>query len=306
MRVVASTLWYPPHRYIGSELMTHEMLTRLVRRGHEVTVVTKDPVKPYVRDGVFVQSDSIPTGDILVYHVDYPELAMGWKGPKVGIAHNSRLQVQIGVRNSAPTILTCNSHNTAAEVPYPGKKLVVHPPVKVPTKPRPNTNRDRITLINLEKTSKVGPFWEVAQALPDYKFLGVRGGYGEQSIPNPLPSNTEVIDQVNPRSMAKQVWDRTSILMVPSLHESWSMVASEAMAHGIPVIAHKLPGLWENLQGVAVWADRNNPKAWVNAILVISNSWEDFSQVVLERAKKQEATFNFEVERWCDALEKLC
>jgi glycosyltransferase involved in cell wall biosynthesis len=306
MRVVASVLWYPPHRYIGSELMTHQMLTRLVRRGHEVTVVTKDPVKPYVRDGVRVQSGSVPTGDVLVYHVDFPNLALVWQKPKVGIAHNTRLNVQAGLRSSLPDILTCNSFNSSKELPYHGRKLVVHPPVAVPKTPRRNAVRDHVTLINLESTSKVGPFWEVVRALPDQKFLGVRGGYGEQVVPTPLPPNATVIDQVSPRSMPKKVWDRTSILLVPSAQESWSMVASEAMAHGIPVIANRTNGLWENLRGVALWADRQNPQQWVDSIESVLGAWDEYSSASLERAKKQEATFDLEVEQWCDALEELC
>lgn len=305
MRVVASTLWYPPHRYIGSELMTHQMLTRLVNRGHDVTVVTKDPVKPYTRGGVKIRNGPAPEGDLLVYHVDYSKIADQWRGPKVAIAHNSRLQVQIGVRNTTPDILTVNSLNTSLEVPYHGKKMVVHPPVKVPAKQPARSKRDTITLINLESTSKVGPFWQVAELLPDHKFLGVKGGYGQQAIPDRLPPNVEILDQVPPSQM-RQVWDRTAILMVPSAHESWSMVASEAMAHSTPVIANHLPGLWENLQGVAEWAHRDDPQQWVKAIKKIYNAWDEYSQAALSRARKQEATFDLEVERWCDALEKLC
>ena len=305
MRVVASTLWYPPHRYIGSELMTHQMLTRLVRRGHDVTVVTKDPVEPYTWGGINVTDGPAPAGDILIYHVDYGHLASEWRGPKVGIAHNSRLQVQIGVRNTTPNILTVNSLNTSKEVPYHGKKMVVHPPVTVPDEQPAYIDRYCITLINLESTSKVGPFWEVAASLPDYQFLGVKGGYGEQAIPDRLPPNVEILDQLPPSKM-REVWDRTSILLVPSASESWSMVASEAMAHSTPVIANCLPGLWENLRGVAEWAERDDPRQWVNAIKRINDAWDDYSQAALTRAKKQEATFDLEVEQWCDALEKLC
>jgi len=106
--------------------------------------------------------------------------------------------------------------------------------------------------------------------------------------------------------MKAEVWDRTKILLVPSASESWSMVASEAMAHGIPVIANHLPGLWENMNGVALWADRENPQPWVAAINSINQSWDEFSTAVYQRALNQQATFNREVERWCDTLETLC
>lgn len=286
--------------------MTHEMLKRLVGRGHQVTVVTKDFTDPYVWDGIQVTHGAVPDGDILIYHPDYPAVALDWSGPKVGICHNYRLSVQLGVRNTMPDLLTCNSHNTAKQIPY-FRKLVVHPPVVVPAKrPKLTAKRDRITLINLEVTSKVGPFWQVAKAMPDELFLGVKGGYGRQAIPKRPRSNVEILEQVPHHLMKKHVWDRTKILLVPSATESWSMVASEAMAHGVPVVAHNLPGLWENMNGVAVWANRDNPNEWVDAIQLIDNSWDEFSTAVYERALKQQTAFDREVDLWCETLESLC
>ena len=306
MRVVASTLLYPPHRFIGSELMTHQMLKRLRGRGHKVTVITKDKTDPYTWDGIKVTHGSVPPGDLLVYHPDYPDVALGWEGPKVGICHNYRLGVQMGVRNTMPDLLTVNSVNTGRQIPY-FRKLVVHPPVKVPARRGKLTEtRDRITVVNLEHTSKVGPFWQLAKLLPKEKFLGVSGGHGVQAIPKRIPTNVEVIDQVPPKRMKAEVWDRTKILLVPSASESWSMVASEAMAHGIPVIANPLAGLWENMNGVALWADREEPQPWVAAIDSINHSWDEFSTAVYQRALQQQATFDREVERWCDTLETLC
>jgi hypothetical protein len=286
--------------------MTHEMLKRLVSRGHQVTVVTKDPTDPYVWDGIQVTHGVVPDGDILVYHPDYPDVAVGWSGPKVGICHNYRLGVQLGVRNTMPDLLTCNSNNTAKQVPY-FRKLVVHPPVSVPPKrPALTPKRNRITVVNMEVTNKVGPFWNIVRAMPEELFLGVKGGYGRQSIPKRTKPNVEILEHVPPGLMKKHVWDRTKILLVPSASESWSMVASEAMAHGVPVIANNLPGLWENMNGVAVWANRDNPEEWVDAIRLTNNSWDDFSTAVYERALQQQATFNREVDLWCETLENLC
>jgi hypothetical protein len=43
---------------------------------------------------------------------------------------------------------------------------------------------------------------------------------------------------------------------MPSHYESWGMVASEAMASGIPVICSDTPGLRENCGDAAIYAER--------------------------------------------------
>jgi glycosyltransferase involved in cell wall biosynthesis len=44
------------------------------------------------------------------------------------------------------------------------------------------------------------------------------------------------------------------------------MAMDEAMAAGRPVIGHPSRGLVENLDYAGIWADRDNPDEWVNAI----------------------------------------
>lgn len=301
MRVVVSLLSYPPVRFLGAELMTHEMLKRLQRRGHDVQVIGQDITNPHVWESVTIRGGALPTGDLLIYHADFNEAAKDWRGPKVAICHNDRIGVVVGLRNTRPELATVNSNHMHTSVPYPWK-MTVHPPVTVPPKP---VHGEAVTLINMEKTSKVGPFWEVAAAMPDHQFIGVLGGYGEQDIRTPLPPNVTILDQVQPSEMAEKVWAKTKILLVPSATESWSMAASEAMAHGIPVIAHPLPGLRENLQGVGVWAHRDQPQQYVDAINRINASWDEHSKAVRARAVEQEKQFDTEVEQWCDRLEKL-
>lgn len=310
MRVVASLLSYPPHRFIGSELMTHQMLKALQSRGHDVTVVVREGDAPWGWDGIPVvggelprgEFHPLPLGDVCVYHTEYYEGSVeSWSGPKVAICHNSRIGVQLGVRNCPPDIVTVNSDGMRREVPYP-RQLVVHPPVP-PVNP---LHGDRVTVINMEETSKVGPFWDLVKMMPDVNFLGVKGGYGKQASPRGRrPRNVKVIEQVPPDRM-DEVWAETAVLLVPSASESWSMVASEAMAHGIPVIANPLPSLMENLSGVGLWADRDVPWQWVDRIRFLLGSWREHSVAALERAREQRERHLFELDVWCDAVEELC
>lgn len=310
MRVVASLLSYPPHRFIGSELMTHSLLKRLQSRGHDVTVVVREGKAPWTWEGITVTGGDLPRGewhrlpasDVVIYHAEYNEGSVeNWVGPKVAICHNSRMGVEVGLYNVTPNLTVVNSETMRREL---RRGMVVHPPVLIP---EPARHGSRVTVINMEETSKVGPFWDLVRLMPDVEFLGVKGGYGKQSRPpGRLPRNVKVIEQVRPDEMAEKVWAETAVLMVPSATESWSMVASEAMAHGIPVIAQPLPGLIENLQGVGTWALREHPQTWVDGIRTILGAWDEFSAVALERAQFQAERHEAEAEAWCDAVEALC
>jgi len=311
VHVVASLLSYPPHRFIGSELMTHALLKRLAARGHQVTVVVRQGVAPWAYDGIQViggdlpkgEWHPLPVGDVLIYHAEFYEGSVeSWPGKKVAICHNSRMGVEVGLHNMRPDLAVMNSETMRKTLRF-GNTVVVHPPLALPEKP---VHGDRVTVINMERTSKIGPFWEVAKLMKPLGFLGVRGGYGEQSRPaGRPPANVDVIDPVTPAEMTEKVWARTAVLMVPSATESWSMVASEAMAHGIPVIASPLPGLIENMQGVGTWALREHPHSWVEGINTILGAWDEFSAVALERAAFQAAQHDAEVEAWCDEVERL-
>jgi hypothetical protein len=295
--------------------MTHSLLKALAGRGHEVEVVVREGDAPWSWEGITVTGGSLPRGewhpipdaDVLVYHTEFYEGSVeNWpgKGPRVAICHNARLGVELGLRNCPPTLAVANSEWMVKQLRFP-RTAVVHPPV-------PEVNRvsgDRVTLVNLEETSKVGPFWDIAEAMPDVEFLGVRGGYGKQDVRD-FP-NVEVIDPVPASEMTEKVWGRTRALLVPSATESWSMVASEAMAHGIPVIGHHspgnvLPGLQENLAGVGLWADRDQPWQWVDRIRWLWDRWNAYSDAAVARAREQRKRHLFEVESWCEVVEGLC
>jgi glycosyltransferase involved in cell wall biosynthesis len=96
----------------------------------------------------------------------------------------------------------------------------------------------------------------------EVQFLAVRGGYGNQLTPVKL-KNARL---VGPIEDMRDVYRQTRILLMPSEAETWGRVGLEAMASGIPVIAHPTPGLRESLGDAATFIDRDDDEAWVTEI----------------------------------------
>jgi len=142
-------------------------------------------------------------------------------------------------------------------------------------------NPTKIALINCNENKGVLQFIELAKMLPQYEFLGIKGGYGQQitpDVPNITWQEHGVID-----------WSCIRILLVPSVMESWSQVATEAICNGIPVICSDLAGLRENLKDCALYIKENNIPLYAEYIETLMSDneiYEWYSQLSLDRAKE--------------------
>jgi glycosyltransferase involved in cell wall biosynthesis len=175
-------------------------------------------------------------------------------------------------------LLVFNSESLRAATEHTAPSIVAHPPVFLDE--HRTTPGDHVTIVNCSPDKGIRVAWRLAEAL-DLRFLGVKGGYGEQITPR--APNFETIP--TQRDM-RDVWERTRILLMPSLHETFGLVALEAACSGIPTIAHPTPGLVESLGPSGIFVDRDDIDGWAREIRRLQDpaEWSAASAAARQRA----------------------
>ena len=264
MKIIAHIHAYPPAHNAGAEWMQHAMFKWLVAHGHECHVLTTTP-NNYEIDGVKVYQDDFDNAnrewgwcDISFTHLVRAGKAWNWSSirnkPIIYVVHNTFTNRLVEVK---PDFALLYNTDWAAE---DGKKkgyrhpsMILHPPVWFDDYHTESKKRKYITLINCWDRKGGQVLVNLAKAMPDRQFLGVRGGYGDQIIEK-LPNLTYVDNTPNIR----EIYAKTRILIMPSVYESYGRTAVEAMCSGIPVIASATPGLLESLQDCGLFAPEVN------------------------------------------------
>lgn len=271
LRVLAHVFGYPPKTTSGGERSLEAILSFLAREGHEVLVLASPSgAEQGLYDGVCVRHERglgatlrhYVWADVVISQMNYASRA-GRLSCAVGVPMvqllrrggtdpSRRYGLPAAVVYNTDWLRQADSHSS--RVPC----LVVHPPV-FPEAYATNPG-SAVGLINFSEFKGANTLVALARALPEIRFLGVRGGWGEQvSVTNP-PPNLEVID--GPADM-RDVYSRLRILLVPSRYETYGRVGVEAAASGIPTIAHPSPGVLEALGRDARYADRDDIGAWI-------------------------------------------
>ncbi|MGA5035095.1 glycosyltransferase family 4 protein [Streptomyces cellulosae] len=316
----------PPQHNAGAEHMLVSMLRPLVERGHEVSVWLSrygKAVEPYDYRGIRVVPlearldfpTAVRQADVLISHLECvpstSALARGYGKPVVVLCHNTHRPTFRDMASGNTALAVYNSRWMQAEAELffaeypksvrPGAGIIVRPPVfadEYATKPG-----KAITLVNcnIEKGGKV--LEALARRMPDQQFLAVRGAYGEQILPD-LP-NVEVLDHVDGADMRERVYARTRVLLMPSSYESWGRAGVEALASGIPVVAHPTPGLCESLGEAGVFVDRSDVDGYEAVLRKLLQPAE--YRLASKRAKARSAELDpsAELAAWCDAVEAL-
>ncbi|MGW7053130.1 glycosyltransferase family 4 protein [Streptomyces sp. NPDC054887] len=306
--------------------MLVSMLRPLVDRGHDVAVWLSRYGKahePYEYRGIQVVplearldfAAAVRKADVLVSHLECvpstAALARGYSKPVVVICHNTHRPTfrdmaaggtALGVFNSQ--WMRAEAELFLAEYPKsvrPAAELIVRPPVfaeEYTTKPG-----KKITLVNCNPEKGGRVLEALARRMPDTEFMAVRGAYGEQVLPD-LP-NVEIVEHIDGTQMRERVYARTRVLLMPSSYESWGRVGVEALASGIPVVAHPTPGLCESLGEAGIFVDRRDVDGYEAILRKLAAPAE--YRLAAKRAKARSAEMDpaDDLAAWCDAVEAL-
>ena len=302
MNIVCSIHLYPPQHNCGAEYMLHRIVKFLQSKGHHVRILLHQAnhykiKNNYVFDGVDVFPPNpnvienlFNWANVIFTHLDYTKWSISYaamkRKPLFHLIHNSYPYPEI-IQAERNQHIVYNSNWIKEELAYKFDNFTLHPPIDSSffnsnTEPWEN---DFITLININENKGGKIFEQIARALPNKKFLAVRGSYDEQVIPNsPNITLTENTSNI------KEVYKKTKILLMPSKYESWGMTATEAMCYGIPVICTDTPGLKENCDKAGIYIkNRDDIKEWVNAICRLDEekSYKAVSRKAIVRAKEQ-------------------
>jgi glycosyltransferase involved in cell wall biosynthesis len=309
---------YPPAHNAGAEWMAHAMNKSLIENdGYKVNVIlNSSPVKDFERVHIIDKHETVAVDNailhssVLISHLDMEthavQTALKAKRPFVSVMHNNFRKHLIGeFRRILPKNLYI-IHNSKWLQKYYSEfnipSIVVYPPVYWKEYNTP-TSREYVTLINVNDNKGGNILINIAKAMPDVEFTGVKGGYDGQIIKGGIPNLTYMENT----SHIQNIYAKTDILIVPSREETWGRVAIEAMSSGIPVIAHPTPGLLESCGSAGIFCDRNDTAAWVREIrrLKEDEAWrEEVSQRCLARAKELDPAPQLRnLAKWLEGLE---
>lgn len=304
----------------GGEIYLTRLCNYLLSQGHEIKAIVGSE-SDYVHDGIECFKQGSPdqifkTNNDLFQWCDIVisqllGTAYGFnkahqhQKPLVFIAHNNSQSYPTRFCEPGKLHVIYNSHNLQKELSHlygHQNGFVLHP--LMPELPRvKKTKAKNITLINLNENKGSHIFIELAKRLPQFQFLGVKGGYDRQII--------EKLDNVTYFENGcdiRAVLQSTKVLLVLSQHESYSQVAMEAMISGIPVIATPISGIQENLGDAGIYCERTDLDGLVwNIVNLIENktAWQKQSDLMIERANECRQQSNQELQYFNNWLSKI-
>lgn len=296
---------YPPAVLGGAEFATHRLNVWLQRQGWTVTVYLipgglKAPADyPAEFEGVSIQFCSNP------YSLQFPPHSVVCS--QLWATRNART---IAEMRGAPYVefvhyvdntvlspwpwtarrtfhMVYNSENTRSrtlalaswlrEVPDCVLQPIVWPVAAAPVHAAFET-RPWILLVNTSEDKGAKQFAALSQRDGQRAYVGIRGAHGAQYACG------EAVRILEPTLDMEPVWEKTRILVVLSTYETWSMVATEALAHGIPVVAaDHIPALRENCGDAALYVPRDDVDAWLAAFTRIEGDYVTWSAAARAR-----------------------
>lgn len=305
--------WFP-YLAAGSERMLQHMLDALPRDEFEIQILSFGagpsviPHAHYEYEGlpVTIGFDAPFSPDLIITHHGpgaRVSQALGQEFPDAAIValfHNERYDIPDIVGLGAD-LNVFNTHWVSDAIQESG--IVIHPPLEFDRHHVDSTGQC-VTLVNLQDNKGVGTFYRLAERMGDTVFQGVIGTHGEQEIRTDLEN---LLIQPTTQDM-RSVWRRSQVVLMPSEYESYGMVAAEACASGIPVIAHPTPGLVECLDFAGIFIDRDDITGYERALRLLltdENHYEERSALATLRARELVSQSQEELSTFVDRVREL-
>lgn len=320
----------------GAESYAHDLMKHLLSEGFEVSavyggsgpIVEVDGVRVHRRRPLDKIQDLSCGADVIITQLGATPIAKRISNgkPVVQLIHNTS-KFTVGFMGSGCDLAVYNSlwiqehhqQQASSKLVYDWKtekkqavrfrtasewpSIITRPPAV--EQPQYGGNPGgKITLVNMNPNKGPDVFYGLAKANPHLQFLGVVGGYDQdkhvyQTMDNVL---------IHPHTQdVEEFYSQTAILIVPSIYESYSRVAVEAMARGIPVLATSTPGTSECIQdGGYLIEDRENLESWQVGLDGYLSEYEEASTMASLRYSELLAQTKTDLDTFTQAMEGLC
>jgi glycosyltransferase involved in cell wall biosynthesis len=281
-------------------------------KGHEVKAVTRYPqdysyegidVYAQVKDYKICHNNLWDWADLVFCQLSGTYYAMNKQRlvnkKIINFTHNNAGYPQVDIRKNVYTVY--NTEQAKKELNYKQETFVLHPPVDYRDFKDVDTSKaEYITLINHNENKGGKILIEIAKRMPNHKFLAVQGGY----YPQITDAKVRNIKYVGITEDIRKYLAMTKLLIAPSEYDSYGMAQVEALCCNIPVIASDIPGFRESLADSAVYVQRNNIDAWVEAVTNSDQLFKDKKPI--ERAKQLDPIKDLaKFEKWLLKISKL-
>ena len=289
----------------GSEIMAHLINKYLINKGYIVNVIIhENTCSDTLYEGVHIINSNdtekvkiaINSSSILFsQNYGYPELAVKkaneFNKPVVIFLHthdatsDRNPEEYRSLIDSSKINIVYNSIWLKNLFNSTLNSIVLNPPINCADY-KIATNNMYVSLLSKHKGEDI--VLRIAEKMPDVKFLIIGGD--ENIIVN------NITYKPNTKNV-KEIHAITDIVLMPSVSESWGMVATEAMCSGIPTIASPTEGLKENLGYAGLFINRDSIDEWVSMIYKLKNDrtfYNDISNKCKARVQELDPTIQLE------------
>jgi len=310
--IVWITNGYPPYWASGNEMCTHAMNLALIAKGHEVWVGVPG-FPPVVHEGVrcfdlrnrdllnvLLPRTHVIGACTLIYKPAAVRLARKFQTAFLDCIHTYAIKRtywnELGsLGDRFWVVFNTTWMRDYYKEDWKEQSMMLHPPVdwKMYVIPIEQRKPTFVTLINCNVNKGGKHFVELAEKAPDFKFMGVLGGYDKQITSTRYENLTYYPHTPN----IKSVYEKTWVLLILSEWETYGRVAIEAMSSGIVVIACPLTGIKEACGDAAIYHERDDTAGIIRTLRRLKKDtkyYQEMSTKCVERAKSMNTAADME------------